>query len=29
LTDLSMRFSVRVAYPTWGKVISPARWVQE
>ena len=26
LTDLTMRFSVRSAYPTWGKFFHPAEW---
>ena len=29
LTDLSMRFSVRATYPTWGKFIHPCRWIEE
>jgi len=29
LTDLSYRFSVRSPYPTWGKILHPARWTEE
>jgi ABC-type polysaccharide/polyol phosphate transport system ATPase subunit len=29
LTDLSLRFSVRAAFPTWGKFIHPGRWLVE
>ena len=29
LTDLSYRFTVRSAYPTWGKFFHPARWTEE
>jgi len=29
LTDLSLKFSVRAAYPTWGKFIHPIRWIAE
>lgn len=27
LTDLSLNFSVRARYPTWGKFIHPCRWL--
>jgi hypothetical protein len=29
LTDLSYRFTVRSAHPTWGKFFHPARWIEE
>jgi hypothetical protein len=27
LTELNLRFSVRTDFPTWGKIVHPARWV--
>lgn len=27
LTELNVHFSVRTNYPTWGKILHPARWV--
>jgi hypothetical protein len=29
LTDLSLRFSVRADFPTWGKFLHPIRWTPE
>jgi len=27
LTELNVHFSVRTDFPTWGKILHPARWV--
>jgi ABC-type polysaccharide/polyol phosphate transport system ATPase subunit len=29
LTELTLGFSVRASYPTWGKFIHPCRWIRE